>query len=188
MELNLFLQQFNLSQTEIDVVVNQSKELILHQGEEFGKVGQHADTIYYIVEGTVRSYRIIEGDEFTYAFFSAGELCADYASILTKKESQQFFQALTPAKLFAFSYENIEKQFEDHPRFERIARKLSESAYLRSAERANEFQTDSLEQRYLHLLDQHEELFQSASLQHIASYLGVKPQSLSRIRAKILKK
>lgn len=65
------------------------------------------------------------------------------------------------------------------------SRKMAESAYLKLLGRLREFQTETLEQRYLRLIDQNEEVFKQAPLQHIASYLGVKPQSLSRIRAKL---
>ena len=160
----------------------------LHTGEEFGHPDKKSDTVYFIVKGMVRIYRIIDGEDFTYYFCPSGELCADYQSIIMKTPGKQYFQATTPTDLIAISYSKIEALFEAHPRIERIARKLSETAYIRLAERVKEFQSDSLEQRYLNLIEHHEELFQTASLQHIASYLGVKPQSLSRIRAKILKK
>jgi hypothetical protein len=62
---------------------------------------------------------------------------------------------------------------------------MAEKAYLSAAERLKQHQTDSLKTRYLALISKNPQLFRDVSLRHIASYLGVKPQSLSRIRAEI---
>ncbi len=188
MEIQSFLNQFGLSEEETQLMMGLLTPVSFTQGERVGKVNAVADTIYYVESGMIRAYRIIDGDDFTYAFFPSGELCVDYQSLILQSPSQLYLECLSPTKAYALSYTKIQQHFAAHPRIERIGFRLSQSAYLRLADRVNEFQTDSLEQRYLNLIEHHEDLFQMAPLQHLASYLGVKPQSLSRIRAKIVKK
>lgn len=188
MEINAFLNQFELSEEEVNIVLELLTPVQFVHGETIGKINVVADTIYYVESGMIRAYRIIDGDDFTYAFFPSGELCVDYRSLLLQEPSQLYLESLVNTKAYSLSYSKIQKHFAKHPRIGRIALKLSEAAYLRLAVRVNEFQTDSLEQRYLNLIENHEALFQMAPLQHLASFLGVKPQSLSRIRSKIVKK
>lgn len=163
------------------------KEERFQTGEDISMFNRLADHFYFVEQGLIRSYRIIDGDDFSYNFFLAGDICVDYESVLKKTPSQHYFEVLAPTKVIKYSYSKVEALFEEHPRIERIARKMAESAYVRVVERVKEFQSDSLEQRYLNLIENHEDIFHSAPLQHIASYLGVKPQSLSRTRAKIVK-
>ncbi len=188
MDSRSFLQQFNLSEEEILLMEELGKEESFHFGEDISSYNKKIDHFYFVKEGLIRSYRIIDGDDFTYTFYLPGEICVDFESITKKEPSQHYFQVLAPTKVLRFSYSHVENLFEEHPRIERIVRKMAESAYLRLIERVKEFQSDTLEQRYLNLIQNHENIFHAAPLQHLASYLGVKPQSLSRIRAKIVKK
>lgn len=188
MEPQEFLQQFNLNEQEVFLMERLGKEETFRAGEDISSFNRKADHFYFIKNGLIRSYRIIDGDDFTFNFFLPGDICVDYESILKKTSSQHYFQVLTPTEVIKYSYSQVESLFEEYPRIERIARKMAESAYIRLTGRVKEFQSDTLEQRYLNLIENHEGIFHLAPLQHIASYLGVKPQSLSRIRAKIVNK
>lgn len=187
-KLRLFLKEFKLSEEEQELVCSMAveKEYKAHE------VLFHADRVFdhflFIEEGMIRVYRIIDGNDFTYSFFLPGEICVDFQSYLQLVQSNHYFESLVPTRIFRFEKEKIEALFNDYPRIERIAREMAEKAYLKAVERVKEFQTESLETRYLRLIQNQEELFKAAPLQHIASYLGVKPQSLSRIRAKIVNK
>lgn len=183
-----FLKQFNLNAEEIALMQHLGCEEEFLFGEDISTYDRNVDHFYFVQSGLIRSYRIIDGDDFTYTFYLPGDICVDYESVLKKSPSEHYFQVLAPTKVIKYSYSKIEYLFEDHPRIERIARKMAESAYIRLIERVKEFQSDTLEKRYLNLIQNHEDIFQAAPLQHIASYLGVKPQSLSRIRAKIVGK
>lgn len=183
-----FLEQFNLDPEEIALMQELGCEEEFRFGEDISAFNRKVDHFYFVKSGLIRSYRIIDGDDFTYTFYLPGDICVDYESILKKTPSQHYFQVLTTTEVIKYSYSKIESLFEKHPRIERIARKMAESAYIRLIERVKEFQSDTLEKRYMNLTQNHEEIFQAAPLQHIASYLGVKPQSLSRIRAKIVGK
>lgn len=188
MELETFLQVHHLSSEEIDLVKSLGEELHCPSGTELPGFDRPTEYFYFVKSGMIRSYRIIDGNDFTYNFFLPGEFGVDLESYLKKTPSTMFLQVITPTILIKFRFSQIFPLFEEHPRLQRIALTMAEFGYLKLLERMKEFQSDSLEIRYLNLIHKHEELFQKAPLQYIASYLGVKPQSLSRIRAKISKK
>jgi CRP-like cAMP-binding protein len=186
--LNLtFLSQFNLSDEEIRLLLEIGEWVQLDKKADFSEYGKIAKHFYYVQAGLIRVYQIIDGNEVTYSFYLQGEICVDYASILKQEESQFYFEAVTPATVIKFRFEDFENYYDQFPKIGSVIRKVAESAYLKLLDRLKELQTETLEQRYLNLICNNEEIFKQASLQDIASYLGVKPQSLSRIRAKIVK-
>lgn len=185
MDSYTFLKQFDLNEEDIQLMQSLGQEQYFSLGEEISSYDKTANHFYFVKSGLIRSYRIIDGDDFTYTFFLEGDICVDYESILRKKPSTHFFEVLAPTQTLKYSFSEIEALFDNHPRIERIARKMAEFAYINLLNRVREFQTDSLEKRYLNLIENNEDIFHAAPLKHIASYLGVKPQSLSRIRAKI---
>jgi CRP/FNR family transcriptional regulator, anaerobic regulatory protein len=141
--------------------------------------------LYYIKSGIIRSYRLIDGEDYTYFFFSDNDFAVDYQSYLTDTVSPLFFETLTETAVFVFNKKDIYKLYEQYPKFERIGRLMAEYAYLSAADRLKQHQTDDLKTRYLKLVSKSPDLFQAVPQHYIASYLGVKPQSLSRIRAEI---
>ena len=144
--------------------------------------------LLFLEEGLIRAYRIIDGKDITFFFFTSGEFAVDYESFLRESKSPLFFEALVDSTYIEFSKENIMSLYERFPSFERIGRIMAENAYLSATSRLKEFQAESLEDRYLNLLARSPDLFQSVAQYHIASYLGVSPQSLSRVRARIQNK
>ncbi|MGD1839458.1 MAG: Crp/Fnr family transcriptional regulator [Thermonemataceae bacterium] len=141
--------------------------------------------LWFLQEGLVRAYRIVNGQDFTFFFFTKQEFAVDYQSFLTEETSTLLFDTLADTTYWEFSKSAILKLYKNYPRFERVGRIMAEEAYLSATERLKEFQTASLEERYKKLLSKDPELFQQIPQYHIASYLGVKPQSLSRLRAKL---
>ncbi len=152
--------------------------LISREGEVF-------DKLYFVKSGIVRSYRLIEGQDFTYFFFFANEFAVDFQSYLTQTQSPFFLEALAETEVYFFPKSDIDALYERYPKFEKIGRLMAENAYLSAADRLKQHQTDDLKTRYLNLISKSPNLFQSVPQHFIASYLGVKPQSLSRIKAEI---
>lgn len=183
-----FLNKFGLSASEIDLLIPMGKEVTVPANQLLFSGNKVFGEFWFIKQGLIRSYRIKDGNDFTYSFFLPGDIAVDYESYLKELESDHFFESLSETVYLKFDKKKIEALYESHPRIERIARAMAEKAYLRAVERLKEFQSDSLESRYLHLISQNVELFKAAPLQHIASFLGAKPQSLSRVRAKLANK
>lgn len=143
------------------------------------------DKLYFIKSGIIRSYRLIDGEDLTDFFYFPNEFAVDFQSFLTDKISPLFFNALTDAEVIVFKKKDIYDLYEKYPKFEKIGRLMAENAFLMSEERVVGYQTDDLKTRYLKLVAKNPILFKSVPQHYIASYLGVKPQSLSRVRADI---
>ncbi len=184
--MRFFLESFNhFTQEEIDSILGEANRKKVAGGTLLFLEGQVFSSLWFIEKGLIRAYRIIDGQDFTYFFFTENQFAVDYQSYLTQVPSPLFFEALTETTYLEFSRATIARLYDTFPRFERLGRRMAEQAYLSAANRLKEFQTDDLETRYVKLIDRDPELFQRVPQHHIATYLGVKPQSLSRIRAKL---
>jgi CRP/FNR family transcriptional regulator, anaerobic regulatory protein len=155
-----------------------SKTLVFEGNKPFNK-------LLFIKQGIIRTFRLIDGDDYTYFFFANNDFAVDYQSYLTDTISPLYFETLTDTEYFIFNKSDIYALYDKYPRFERLGRIMAESAYLSAADRLKQYQTDDLKTRYLKLISKNPTLFQTVPQHYIASYLGVKPQSLSRIRAEI---
>lgn len=184
--MQLFLNKFgNFSEREAEAFSSigqrktvDAKTILFSAGNVFNK-------LFFINSGVVRGYRIIDGEDYTYVFFSTNDFAPDYQSYLTDLSSSLFFETLTKTEYTVYHKKDILNLYDTFPAFERMGRILAEAAYLSAADRLKQHQTDDLKTRYLKLVSKNPELFQKVAQHYIASYLGVKPQSLSRIRAEI---
>ncbi len=175
----------NFSKEEIDALNSVAKAMSLPKNTVFFKGESVFNRLYFLQGGIVRSYRLIDGKDFTYYFFFQNEFVVDFESFLTDEKSPFFFETLEDSTAFCFEKKDIYKLYNLYPKFEKIGRVMAENAYLSAAKRLKQYQTDSLKSRYLQLLEKSPSLLQKVPQHYIASYLGVNPQSLSRVKAEI---
>ena len=164
----------------------QSRQLI--RRELFATQQQPSSDIALLVSGACRLfYTRPDGEEKTTYFFFENHLMAAYQSCLTGQPSAFSIQALAPTQLFTFPYSLLSALYEEWPVYERFGRLLAEYHLLGTDARLAELLLLSPEQRYQALLSSHKTKILERIPQHyIASYLGVTPVSLSRIRARLL--
>jgi CRP-like cAMP-binding protein len=154
--------------------------IFLHQGES-SKEG------YFVLKGCLRTYYAIDGEEKTTAFYTEMEGVTPNC-VLTKRPSD-YYIASTEDTILTVSNPDMEKEiFEKFPKFETLCRILSEELIGKQQVDFDQFKTSSPEQRYNSLLQQRPELVQRVPQHQLASFLGITPQSLSRIRARIVEK
>lgn len=146
------------------------------------QAGQPADQMFFLQTGLLRGYRLENGQEITHHFFKENWMGTDYESYLQGSPASLFIQAMTPCQILSFSRDDFEGLMRSFHVFERLGRVLAEQAYLVTVKRAKALQSQNLKARYLQLLEEQPKLFQLVPQKHIASYLGVAPQSLSRLR------
>ena len=156
------------------------KEFLLQEGQVCNKVS-------FVNNGCMRLFYNVEGVENTVQFFFGNSWYTDYTSFLTGKPTIENMQALENCEVVQFKKEDLYRLYELYPIFDRVGRVFAENAFL-SLSRLNQMLTNETpEQRYLNLLKQRPEIVQQIPQHYIASYLGVKPESLSRIRKRISK-
>lgn len=151
------------------------------------KEGQYSNESYFVLKGCIRSYYIIEGEEKTTAFYTEMDALTPHC-VISKTYSDYFISCVEDCILTVSDSDmetEINKKF---PKFDFMCKKLSEELLSRQRIDFDEFKISSPEQRYLNLLQKRPDLIQRVPQQQLASYLGIKPQSLSRLKARILEK
>ena len=155
------------------------KEFLLQEGKICNKVS-------FINNGCMRLFYNVEGVENTVQFFFGDSWYTDYASFLTGNPTIENMQALVETEVIQFKKNDLYKLYNTMPIFERVGRIFAENAFL-SISQLNQMKTnEEPEVRYKNLLKRRPELIQQVPQHYIASYLGIKPETLSRIRKRIL--
>jgi CRP-like cAMP-binding protein len=182
--VDLDLETEQLIASQISHVSFPHKHVILSEGGVCNKV-------YFILSGTARSYYTdYTGITVTWSFHFNNNLSlirnvfvTDYRAFLTNKPSSIAIETYTEVTALVFTQESIAYLMEKSLKYEVWMRKLNEMAYISMFDRAFALLTMSATQRYHKLLQDESHLIQMFSNHYIASYLGIAPQSLSRIRA-----
>lgn len=184
--LNNIQRLITLSGAEIDIVTALFKEKTYKKGEFFLAEGQVCKQVGYIHKGLMRYYINHDGEEKTYAFSQEDEYVCNYESFLPQSPSSKIIQALEDSVVFVISYSDLQLLYAKVREGERYGRIAVEAVFLQLLRDINSFYTETPQLRYERFLKNHEDLQQRISQYHIASFVGVKPQSLSRIRKRIL--
>jgi CRP/FNR family transcriptional regulator, anaerobic regulatory protein len=163
----------------LDVKIFKKKEFLLQEGDR-------CDHITFVNSGCLRLFYNVDGAENTIQFFFGDSWYTDYASLLTGQPTIENLQALQESEVVQFKKYDLYKLFDSMPVFEKVGRIFAENAYL-AISQLNQMKTnEEPEIRYLNLLKTRPELVQQIPQHYIASYLGIKPETLSRIRKRIL--
>lgn len=149
--------------------------------------GQVCDRMLFIHQGAMRLYRIQDGLDITYFFFfpDSFAFATDFASFKTDLPSQYYLECIDDCRVTAFSRSAIYALYEQYPQMQKFGRLMAEYAYLMMDRRMSHFQFHNLETRYLALLQEEPALLQRVPQHLIATYLGVTPESLSRIKQQV---
>ncbi len=145
--------------------------------------------IAYVVRGCLRSYSIDDrGEEHVVQFAIEDWWISDMNSFLTGEASVYNIDALEDSEVLLLDRQSREALLSDVPEFERFFRLLMEANYIASHKRINDSLSASAEERYVSFLKTYPVFAQRVSQNQIASYLGITPESLSRIRKQLVEK
>ena len=149
--------------------------------------GQKSTDSYFVLKGCIRIYYHINGEEKTTAFYT--EMDAYTPHCVIDKAPSKYFISCVEDSIITVSNPDMEAEINSKfPRFETMCKNLSEELLAKQQIDFDAFKTSSPEQRYLNLLQIRPDLIQRVPQHQLASFLGMKPQSLSRLRARILEK
>ncbi|OCX50504.1 Crp/Fnr family transcriptional regulator [Mucilaginibacter sp. PPCGB 2223] len=172
----------HISDDEVGLIGQLFSERKLKKGEHFLQEGQICRSAALIGTGLVRYYVNEDGNEGTYYFGSEGDFVCDYESFLPRTPSTKNIQALEDTLLFAISYDNLQRLYREVEAGERLGRLAIEQVFVSILQQLSSFYKDSPELRYQRFLKTFAGISQRVPQYYIASYVGIKPQSLSRIR------
>jgi len=151
------------------------------------KEGDLSDESYFVAKGCIRCYFIIEGEEKTTEFYTEGEAFNPLCCV-TRQASTHYIDCVEDSIVSVGNPDSGVGFLKQFPRFETLCRLISEDLLAHNQLSFANFKTSSPEQRYLHLMKSRPDLLQRVPQHQIASYLGMKPESLSRIRKRIVNK
>jgi CRP-like cAMP-binding protein len=156
-----------------------ASEIYIPEGKIFKK-------IFYIKKGLLRIFFITEsGEEKTFFFRWEGHIAAIPECIFDNQPTRQTWQALEDCELMEIDFEIVEKLSENNISFIKTRMGLAEKMFLEALKRVESFVLDKPEERYQKLIIQNPEIIKRVADKHIASFIGVTPVSLSRIRKRL---
>jgi CRP-like cAMP-binding protein len=158
----------------------------LDKGEYFIRAGEVSEYSAFINAGLVRFfYQARQGQEFNKSFVYENQFMSAYSAFLTQSPARFNIQALEECHLLVAKTRPMVELFDKHLCWEKLGRILAEQLYIKKEQREAEFLLDDAETRYRNFLQRYPGLEYRLAQYHIASYLGITPVALSRIRHKI---
>lgn len=176
----------DFTEEELFLFMQRLKLLRLKKYEFFLKNGQLCTSMVIVYKGGLRYFSRSEKGDHTLGFAFEGEWLGDYESFLQQTPSDCYIEALEDCELFTLNYADMQALYHHSQRFERFGRLIAEELFIKTARSKRNLMLQSAEDRYLNLLTSQPHIMERLPQHLIASYLGIQPQSLSRIRAKIL--
>ena len=177
------VQQFDqFSEEELAALSAIARPKQLAKGDYLLKEGQVSQEIVYVRQGLLMHYTNNDGESVPCDFATEGEWVAHLKSFSSGQPSEINIIAQEDSLVYAFSRDNLQSLFQAYPRFMALQNHQVEQAFISTSEHASNLATLTAQQRYHWLVKQKPQLVQRIPQYYLAAYLGIKPQSLSRIR------
>lgn len=158
-------------------------EQVIKKGELFIRAGDVPEHMGFNLEGLFRLYYIDEdGNDSTKAFSETGRFVISYSAIVQKRPSYFTIEALKDSRILKFNYWMFDQMIQSDIRWYPFAFKLLESVYVMKELREKSFLLDDAAKRYQEFKQRYADVEDQIKLYHVASFLGITPEALSRIR------
>jgi CRP-like cAMP-binding protein len=185
---NIFNNYFQVTESDLEFckpffdLISSSKNSIL---EEDNHVPRY---LYYINKGFVRLFfRDENGEEVTSFIGTPNTFVTSFLEFIHQKKTNQNLECITDCEFYRIERGRLQDLINRNENFKSFSLIIFEQAFALANIRANDMATLTADLRYTKLLEQNPEIIQNVPIQYIASFLGIKPQSLSRIRKKLIK-
>lgn len=176
-------QRVHFTDAQIELILAKTELRELKKRERFLEIGEICRYEAYILQGCMRAAYVDEqAHEHVVQFGFEDWWMADMMSFLTGQPSTFFIEALENCRLLLIDRKDAEALYDAVPPFERAFRLLVQNAFISLQQRVLERMSQSAEERYLHLIRKYPQMELRIAQHHIASYLGITPEALSRIR------
>ncbi|MFP4555627.1 MAG: Crp/Fnr family transcriptional regulator [Bacteroidales bacterium] len=172
------IEEFNEVITQFDIRTIKKGEVLIAEGEI-------ARIIVFTNKGYLRVYYNHDGEEITRDITPLNSFATALPSFITQTPSYEVISAITDCELFVIRKETLDYLYDTHPKWERLGRRVIEDMFVETQHRLYQFITQTAEVRYKQLMQNHPDMIRDVPLKHIADFLGIKLQSLSRLRKNI---
>ncbi len=182
-----FLSSYGkLSDRSVEILLNHNIIKHYKKNDVLLAEGQYATECYFVLKGCLRSYYLTDDEEKTTAFFIENEAITP-VSYATNKPSKYFISCLEDAIVTIGNKTTTKSILSKYPEINQLFININEEQLASSRESLDSYINLSPENRFKKLVDERPDLIQRVPQYHLASYLGIKPQSLSRIKKRIIK-
>jgi CRP-like cAMP-binding protein len=187
--LQSFISKFkSFNQDEINAIIGNTAVESIKKGTIVLKEGKVSTNCYFVLSGCIRQYQIVNGEDKTTAFFTEGQVIISYSSYLDSSPCQYNFSCLEDSILAIGTREQEQKLHKQFPKLEHLVHTLMPEDYSKVQERLASLMNNTPEERYQLLIRTQPELLGRVPFNQLASYIGVTPESFSRIRKRIFVK
>lgn len=180
--ISLFTEKLGLDKSHFEAFYSELKVKNLKKKEHLIREGSVCNFIGFVSSGTLRSYVQNNEGEFNNDFYFEHDFVSAYTSFLTQMPTNCNIEALTNSTIHYISYEKLNKLITQDNAFLKLGKYVSDTYFIRKCKRETSFLKHSASERLEALSSLYPGIEQRVSQYHIASYLGVKPESLSRIK------
>ena len=179
-----------LSYTEVEALflanqLQQYERIQLKKGETLVSPGLKVEYFYYLASGCICYYKMEEGEAKVLEFYTEDVFFTDLLSYVNEVPSKYYLKAVEPTLVFGIKKMDAESLFDASHQLERFGRLSMQEAFLKLFTRVERMSIRSNEERYLRLLAKRPDLFQRVPNYLIASYLGMTPVGLSKLRKRL---
>lgn len=179
------LQYDNLTKPEIERILQSFELVSFDQDDYFLREGELSKKIAFVEKGLLMYYRSsAEGDQLVCDFGMENDWATQYQSLISGTKSPMSIKAIEPTVARVISFTGLNQLYLTVPKLEQIVRQIIDKIFVQMMKRTGDFQFLKAEERYAKMLAETPALLQRVPQYYVASYLGIAPQSLSRIRKK----
>ena len=185
-EIRKFIDNISpMNNSDWEFFSSKLQEVKLEKNTTLLKTGKVENYLSFISKGIIRLYIPKVESDLTFGFLFENEFVTGYDSFLSQMPSEYQIETLTESILWRISKKDLEEVYERTNNGNIIGRKMAENMFLIKSKREISLLSRTAEERYLNLFIDRPKLLQQIPLKYIASYIGVTPQALSRIRKRI---
>jgi len=185
--INLFKQVVELSNDEEQIIRTIFKPLKLKRGEYFLQAGEASTRVGFLVKGLVYYYVLKQGQESITDFTKEGDFVSEYHTFVARQKAIHSIKAIEDSDFLIINFEGLQTFYTKVKSGDRFGRMILEHRFGIVVNQLLSLYMHNAEQRYLNFVQNYSDLTQRIPQYLIASYIGIKPQSLSRIRNRVAK-
>jgi CRP-like cAMP-binding protein len=178
------IKHVNFSPEELDIIVSRFERQVIEKNKLFLGEGEICKKVAFVESGTlILSQTLDSGDEHILDFFMQGNMISDYYSFLRNIPCDANIKALKESSLLVMSKKDMEFLYKTIPNYQKLGRILAEESFIQLAESLKNASLPPIK-RYERLIERKPMIFENFPQYMIASYLGISPEWLSKLRAK----
>ena len=186
--INSIKQMTGFTDIEVGIVLKHFETKTIKKKTNILKAGKTAKEVYFILSGCIRLFYEKDGEDISAYFFTEKMFAGAYDSFISQKSSRHSIETLEECQLLSISYKALQELFIEFPKMNEFVRRILEQRFVALHELFTAQILDSPEERYLNLQKKRPDLLNRIPQHQIATFLGITPVSLSRIRNRVTKK